>query len=181
MPTPLKPIDFSPTSRINSAFFTASETGLSALAKLWSTLSDSGEFIVIVAAVYTRVYQHVYLWLLHDALLTVMASHVGCSTLRDSARCAMRSYTLLMCLGAAVVPALANGALISVFSWLESLDMSSRCPVLTCSLLQPSALEHTVQRGGPTVTEIDMMVFFSFFFLFWEIPAQGLRRQIYAR
>ena len=42
---------FSPTSRINSAFWTAAESGFSALAMPWSAVNDSGEFIVIVAAV----------------------------------------------------------------------------------------------------------------------------------
>jgi hypothetical protein len=51
--TPLKPMHFKPTSRINSAFCTASARGRSALAKEWRAESDWGEFIVIVAAVCT--------------------------------------------------------------------------------------------------------------------------------
>jgi hypothetical protein len=49
--TPLKPMHFSPISRMNSAIATPSLCGLDALVELYSAIIDSGEFIVIVAAV----------------------------------------------------------------------------------------------------------------------------------
>jgi hypothetical protein len=49
--TPLKPMHLSPISRINSAIATPSLCGLDALVELYSAIIDSGEFIVIVAAV----------------------------------------------------------------------------------------------------------------------------------
>lgn len=49
--TPLKPIHFSPISRINSAIATPSLWGRDALVELYNAIMDSGEFIVIVAAV----------------------------------------------------------------------------------------------------------------------------------
>lgn len=49
--TPLNPIHFSPTSLMSSAIATASLSGFEALAALYSATIESGEFIVIVAAV----------------------------------------------------------------------------------------------------------------------------------
>jgi hypothetical protein len=49
--TPLKPMHLSPISRINSAIATPSLCGLDALVELYNAIIDSGEFIVIVAAV----------------------------------------------------------------------------------------------------------------------------------
>jgi hypothetical protein len=60
-------------------------------------------------------------------VLTVIASHIGCSTCFDSAYLAMRSKTLAMFRGAGVVPDLANGASMSALSELESFDMVLMC------------------------------------------------------
>ena len=51
--TPLKPMHFNPTSLINSAALTDSAWSLeSSVASLYNSVNDSGEFMVIVAAVY---------------------------------------------------------------------------------------------------------------------------------
>lgn len=53
--TPLNPIHFKPTSLINSAVFTLCSFSFDpSVAKLYNSVSPSGEFIVIVAAVYIR-------------------------------------------------------------------------------------------------------------------------------
>ncbi len=53
--TPLNPIHFSPISLINSAISTDCFLSLEdVVARLYSSVNDSGEFIVIVAAVYNR-------------------------------------------------------------------------------------------------------------------------------
>lgn len=49
--TPLNPIHFNPTSRMNSAIWTASSVDRDALVALNNTDMDSGEFIVIVTPV----------------------------------------------------------------------------------------------------------------------------------
>ena len=51
----MRPIHFNPTSRISSAVWTACSLDFDAVARLKSSVRDSGEFIVIVAAVYQLV------------------------------------------------------------------------------------------------------------------------------
>lgn len=87
-------------------------------------MRDSGEFIVIVAAV--------YMWKplarakeLSCSVHTDMASHDGLPTSFEAASCSILRYTERMPLGAATVPGLANEALIAAFSAGESFDMSS--------------------------------------------------------
>lgn len=72
--TPLKPIHFKPISRMNSAIATPSFSGFDLLAELYRAVMDSGEFIVMVAAV-------------------EMLSHDGRLSFRSVASCSILLYT----------------------------------------------------------------------------------------
>lgn len=116
---PLKDMHFRPTSRMVSAVGTGEDVDE---AMEWRIVRDSGEFMVIVAAVYTL------LSALHDMgarmeVLTAMTRY-GCKlTPLDVASLSMDSYICRMFFGAGAVPARAQGALIAVFSAGDSRDM----------------------------------------------------------
>ena len=97
---------FSPTSRITSAMATLSLVVLSALAELYSATMESGEFIVMVAAV--------------DS-----ASHDGRPSLCAVASFSIRPYTSWMCRGAGTGPGRACAAFMRAFRPGASFDIAA--------------------------------------------------------
>ena len=95
---------FKPISRMNSAICTPSLAGFDALVELNSAIMDSGEFMVIVAAV-------------------DMPSHDGRPSLRSVASSWMRWYTAWMRGGAGTGPGRECAALMSDLRAGESFDM----------------------------------------------------------
>ena len=120
--TPLNPMHFSPTSLINSAVSTDCVLSFDpAVARLYSSVKPSGEFIVIVAAVFQRQTK----FLPHSlAVLTDKVSHAGTPTFLDDASFRRLSYTERIRAGAGRVFGRANGALMSAFKLGESFDIS---------------------------------------------------------
>lgn len=102
--TPLNPIHFNPTSLINSAICTLSLGGLELLATLNRAAIDSGEFIVIVAAV--------------DS-----ASHDGLPSFRAVASCAILEYIDSMLRGAGIGPGRECAALMRALRLGDNFDM----------------------------------------------------------
>ena len=96
-----------PISRINSAIATPSASGLEVLELWYKASMDSGEFIVIVAAV-------------------EMASHDGRPSLRSEASCSIRLYTAWILGGAGTGPGRECAALMSDLSVGDSFDMVVR-------------------------------------------------------
>lgn len=121
--TPLNPMHFSPISLINSAVSTDCILSFDpAVARLYSSVKPSGEFIVIVAAVYPR--QTTFIPGL-AAALTDKVSHAGTPTFLDDASFRRLSYTERIRGDAGRVFGRANGALISAFKLGESFDISA--------------------------------------------------------
>lgn len=73
---PLKLMHFSPTSRMSSAV-SRDWVGVVVLARLYRAVRDSGEFIVIVAAVWWVLVYYVFSSML-SYVLTDSATHDGC-------------------------------------------------------------------------------------------------------
>jgi hypothetical protein len=105
--TPLKPIHFRPISRINSAIATPSLSGLDVVELWYRAIMDSGEFMVMVAAV-------------------EMPSHDGRPSLRSVASCSIRLYTAWILGGAGTGPGRECAALMSDLSVGDSFDMVCR-------------------------------------------------------
>lgn len=103
---PLKLMHLSPTSRMSSAAYIFWACELEDVATRCSSSRESGEFIVIVAAVET-------------------VSHAGRPTCLDEASLDIRPYSEDICRGAAVVPGRAWAALMSALRDSESFDMST--------------------------------------------------------
>ena len=104
MLAPLKPMHFRPISRMNSAIATPSLSGLAVAELLYRAIIDSGEFIVMVAAV-------------------EMPSHDGRPSLRSVASCSIRLYTACILGGAGTGPGRECAALMSDLSVGDSFDM----------------------------------------------------------
>jgi hypothetical protein len=102
--TPLKPMHFRPISRINSAVATLSLGDWELVLVWYRAAIDSGEFMVIVAAVVT-------------------ASHDGRPSLRAVASCSILLYTAWILGGAGTGPGREWAALMSDLRAGESLDM----------------------------------------------------------
>jgi hypothetical protein len=102
--TPLNPIHLSPISRMNSAIWTLSFCGREALVELYKAIMDSGEFMVIVAAV-------------------EMPSHDGRPNLRSVASSWILWYTAVMRGGAGTGPGRECAALMSCLRAGDSFDM----------------------------------------------------------
>ena len=119
--TPLNPIHLSPTSLINSAVSTDCFLSFDPpVARLYSSVNPSGEFIVIVAAVYSReTNSSAYI----KAQLTDKVSHAGTPTFFAEASFLKPSYTDRIRGGAGSVFGLANGALMSAFRLDDSFDI----------------------------------------------------------
>jgi hypothetical protein len=101
-------------------------------ARLYSSVNPSGEFIVIVAAVYScQTTSLAYI----KAQLTDKVSHAGTPTFFADASFLKPSYTDRIRGGAGSVFGLANDALMSAFRLGESLDILD-LPLLTNSALQ---------------------------------------------
>lgn len=103
-PTPLKPMHFKPISRMNSAIATPSFSDLDLLAARYSAAMESGEFIVIVAAV-------------------EMPSHEGRPSLRAVASSSILLYTACIRGGAGTGPGRECAALINDLRAGESFDI----------------------------------------------------------
>jgi hypothetical protein len=95
---------FSPTSRISSAIATPSLSDFDALADLKSASIESGEFIVIVAAV-------------------DKASHDGRPSFCACASCSILLYNPSILRGAGIAPGRACAALMRALRLADSLDM----------------------------------------------------------
>jgi len=117
----LNPIHLSPTSLINSAVSTDCFLSFDPpVARLYSSVNPSGEFIVIVAAVYSReTNSSAYI----KAQLTDKVSHAGTPTFFAEASFLKPSYTDRIRGGAGSVFGLANGALMSAFRLDDSFDI----------------------------------------------------------
>lgn len=117
----MNPIHLSPTSLINSAVSTDCFLSFDPpVARLYSSVNPSGEFIVIVAAVYSRqTISSAY----SIAQLTDKLSHAGTPTFFAEASFLKLSYTDRIRGGAGSVFGLANGALMSAFRLGESFDI----------------------------------------------------------
>lgn len=102
--TPLNPIHFNPTSLINSAIATPSLVLFSSLTALYSFTIDSGEFIVIIAAV-------------------DRASHDGRPSFCAVASLSIFLYIDSMPRGAGIGPGRACAAFIRAFRFGASFDM----------------------------------------------------------
>jgi hypothetical protein len=102
--TPLKPMHFSPTSRMSSAIATPSLSGFDELAALKRASIESGEFIVIVAAV-------------------ERASHDGRPSFCACASCSILLYKASMLRGAGIGPGRACAALMRALRLEDSLDI----------------------------------------------------------
>jgi hypothetical protein len=105
--TPLKPMHFRPISRINSAVATLSLGDWELVLVWYRAAIDSGEFMVIVAAVVT-------------------ASHDGRPSLRAVASCSILLYTAWILGGAGTGPGREWAALMRDLRAGESLDMVDR-------------------------------------------------------
>jgi hypothetical protein len=120
---------FSPISLISSAVRTACILSPDAVARLNSSVSDSGEFIVIVAAVCVHRISERSVGELIDGL-TDKVSHESRPTFLLLASCLNRSYTDRTWGEAGRVFGRANGALMSAFNADDNFDISnilSRC------------------------------------------------------
>lgn len=119
--TPLKPMHFKPISLINSAVSTDCFLSFDlSVAILYNSVSDSGEFIVIVAAV-CKSYQ--LSSLTNGVVLTDSVSHAGAPTFFAEASFLSFSYTDRTFDEAGSVLGLAYGALMSAFKDDDSFDM----------------------------------------------------------
>jgi hypothetical protein len=120
----LNPIHFSPISLINSAVSTDCFLSFEpAVARLYSSVNPSGEFIVIVAAVYEHQMKHNLLSEFSVTSLTDNVSHAGTPTFLDVASFLRPSYTDRIRGDAGSVFGRANGALMSAFKLGESFDI----------------------------------------------------------
>jgi hypothetical protein len=112
---------FSPTSRISSAVSTDCVLSFDDdVSRLYNSVKDSGEFIVIVAAVYVSQF-----WFLKSFTggLTDNVSHAGVPTFLAEASALSCLYTDLIRGDAGSVLGLAKGALMRAFSDDDSFDM----------------------------------------------------------
>jgi hypothetical protein len=112
---------FNPTSLINSAVWTASALSLDVVARLNSSVIDSGEFIVIVAAVFNRI--SICSINLQRDQLTDSVSQDSRPSFWASASLRIVVYTERIFGVAGSVFGRAWGALMSALSLGESLDM----------------------------------------------------------
>jgi len=118
--TPLKPMHFKPTSLISSAVSTDCFLSFDlSVARLYSSVRDSGEFIVMVAAVDN-------------------VSHAGVPTFFDEASCLNLSYTDRIRGVAGRVFGRANDAPISALSDDESFDIAMSSYVSMIQIQQQS-------------------------------------------
>jgi hypothetical protein len=119
---------FSPTSLINSAVSTDCFLSFEpAVARLYNSVSPSGEFIVMVAAVYSDQTKALSSILFH-------VSHAGTPTFFDDASCLRPSNTERIRGDAGSVFGRANGALISAFKLGESFDIFVSLPLILVSI-----------------------------------------------
>jgi hypothetical protein len=118
----LKPIHFSPISLINSAVSTDCVLSFEPpVARLYNSVNPSGEFIVIVAAVYSR--QTKSNSSSAFSTLTDNVSQAGTPTFLEDASFLNPSYTERILGDAGSVFGFANGALMSAFRLGESFDI----------------------------------------------------------
>jgi hypothetical protein len=145
----------SPTSLINSAVSTDCFLSFAPpVARLYSSVNPSGEFIVIVAAVYSRqTNSSAYI----KAQLTDKVSHAGTPTFFAEASFLKPSYTDRIRGGAGSVFGLANGALMSAFRLDESFDILAlsftykSCPLKDTRPCSPNYICQTNRKSlGPT-------------------------------
>lgn len=121
--TPFNPMHFRPISRMSSAVCTDCAVSFDdEVSRLYSSVNDSGEFIVIVAAVYR--YEYLSILLPQPRLgLTDNVSHAGAPTFLANASSLSCLYTDRIRGEAGSVLGLAKGALMRAFSDDDSFDM----------------------------------------------------------
>jgi hypothetical protein len=119
--TPFNPMHFKPTSRMSSAVSTDCVLSFDDdVSRLYNSVNDSGEFIVIVAAVY--ICQFWFLKCFTEGL-TDNVSHAGAPMFLADASSLSCLYTDLIRGVAGSVLGLAKGALMRAFSDDDSFDM----------------------------------------------------------